>query len=74
MHVISSFVSCFLENLFLAKTSKLEMITAVAINLYRMNNSLAKVKEPKNEENEEACCFFIEFESWKNQLPHPYST
>ena len=37
------FLSCFLENLFLAKTSKLE-ITAVAVSLYRMNNSLAKAK------------------------------
>jgi len=37
------FVSCFLENLFLAKTSELE-ITAVAVSFYRMNNSLAKAK------------------------------
>jgi len=37
------FVSPFLENLFLAKISKLE-ITTVAISLYRMNNSLAKAK------------------------------
>jgi len=37
------FVSCFLENLFLAKTSKLE-ITAVTVSLYTMNNSLAKAK------------------------------
>jgi len=37
------FVLGFLENFFLAKTAKLE-ITAVAISLYRMNNSLAKAK------------------------------
>jgi len=41
------FVSCFLENLFLAKTSKLE-ITAVAVGLFRINNSLAKAKTKKN--------------------------
>jgi len=43
MHIISS-LSHFSENLFLAKTSKLE-ITLVAISLYRMNISLAKAKK-----------------------------